>query len=64
MDAVLKVSCHTSRRVLDEIIGRERKELERREQAFRRDKPPSLRDRTVILVDDGLGHGGLDARAA
>jgi len=55
-DAVLK-SCHIPRRVLDEIIGRERKELERREQAFRRDKPPSLRDRTVILVDDGLATG-------
>jgi putative phosphoribosyl transferase len=55
-DAVLK-ACHIPRRVLDEIIERERKELERREQAFRPDKPPSLRDRTVLLVDDGLATG-------
>jgi len=31
--------------------------LERREQAYRRDAPPALRDRTIILVDDGLATG-------
>jgi len=31
--------------------------LERREQAYRRKPPPVLRDRTVILVDDGLATG-------
>ena len=55
-DTVLK-SCHIPRRVLDEIIERERKELERREQAYRRDPPPGLRGRTIILVDDGLATG-------
>jgi len=55
-DALLK-SCHIPRRVLDEIIERERKELARREQAYRRDAPPSLRDRSIILVDDGLATG-------
>jgi putative phosphoribosyl transferase len=55
-DAVLK-SCHIPRRVLDKIIGRERKELERREQACRVGRPPSLRGRTIILVDDGLATG-------
>ena len=55
-DALLKL-CHIPRRVLDEIIEREREELERRERACRLDKPSSLRGRTVILVDDGLATG-------
>ena len=55
-DTLLK-SCHIPRRVLDEIIERERRELERREQAYRRAAPPDLHDRTIILVDDGLATG-------
>jgi len=55
-DTVL-AACHIPRRVLDEIIERARKELEKGEHAWRRDSPPSLRDRTVILVDDGLATG-------
>jgi len=55
-DTVLQ-SCFIRRRVLDEIIERERKELERREQTYRREPPPSLRGRTIILVDDGLATG-------
>jgi predicted phosphoribosyltransferase len=44
--------------VIDEVIEKERKELERREQAFRGDRPaPELEGRTVILVDDGLATG-------
>lgn len=36
----------------------ERRELERRERLYRGDRPvPSLRDRTVVLVDDGLATG-------
>jgi putative phosphoribosyl transferase len=36
----------------------ERRELERRERLYRDDRPvPSLRDRTVVLVDDGLATG-------
>ncbi len=50
-------SCHVPRSVLDLIIARERKELEKREQAFRRSPPPALRDRAIILVDDGLATG-------
>lgn len=38
--------------------ARERLELERREKMFRGNRqPPVLRDRTVILVDDGLATG-------
>lgn len=43
---------------LEEITERERRELARRERLYRDDRPfPSLRQRTVILVDDGLATG-------
>jgi len=41
-----------------EVLARERRELERREQAYRDSRPvPELEGRTVILVDDGLATG-------
>jgi putative phosphoribosyl transferase len=44
--------------MLDRITERERRELERREQLYRDDRPfPTVQDRTVILVDDGLATG-------
>ncbi|MFW6324324.1 MAG: phosphoribosyltransferase [Desulfovibrionales bacterium] len=44
--------------VINEVAGRERKELERREQAYRGDRPPhEIEGRVVILVDDGLATG-------
>jgi len=43
---------------LEAVRDREVKELRRREQAYRGDRPPiDVRDRTVILVDDGLATG-------
>jgi putative phosphoribosyl transferase len=40
------------------VEERERKELQRREQAYRGDRPwPGLANRCVILVDDGLATG-------
>jgi putative phosphoribosyl transferase len=42
---------------LDRVIAREKEELARRERAYRPDQPLDLRDRTVILVDDGLATG-------
>jgi putative phosphoribosyl transferase len=43
---------------LDRITERERVELERRERLYRDDRPfPSVADRVVILVDDGLATG-------
>ncbi|MGD1085596.1 MAG: phosphoribosyltransferase family protein [Verrucomicrobiota bacterium] len=57
-------SCRIPRRVLEEVVERERKELARREQAYRRAGPPVLRDRTVILVDDGLATGATMRAAA
>jgi predicted phosphoribosyltransferase len=44
--------------VLEEVEAEERHELERRERAYRDDRPPlDVRDKTVVLVDDGLATG-------
>lgn len=43
--------------VIDKVIARERIELQRHEQAYRTRPPLGLRDRLVILVDDGLATG-------
>lgn len=44
--------------VIDVVVSREQQELIRREKAYRDDLPPlDLRDRAVILVDDGLATG-------
>jgi putative phosphoribosyl transferase len=41
-----------------EVVHQERRELARREQLYRGDRPlPSMAGRTVILVDDGLATG-------
>jgi predicted phosphoribosyltransferase len=44
--------------VIDAVAAEESAELERRARAYRADRPPpAVRDRTVILVDDGLATG-------
>lgn len=44
--------------LVQQVAVRERLELERRDRAFRGDRQPAIvRDRTVILVDDGLATG-------
>jgi predicted phosphoribosyltransferase len=44
--------------VIDEVAAEEQRELERRGCLYRGDRPPlPVRDRTVILVDDGLATG-------
>ena len=49
---------HIAPDVLDRAAAEERRELERREQSYRGDRPePSVAGRTVILVDDGLATG-------
>src|ERR671936_2183852 len=45
-------------RDIDDVVRREQAELERREREYRGDRPfPDLRNKTVILVDDGLATG-------
>ena len=47
-----------SRSVLDFVAAEERKELERRGRLYRGDRPPpTVTDRTIVLVDDGLATG-------
>ena len=44
--------------VIDAVTAEERRELHRREQLYRGDRPPpDVRGHTVILVDDGLATG-------
>src|SRR5689334_19395114 len=44
--------------VVDAVAARERHELERREHAYRDDRPPpDVHGKTVILIDDGLATG-------
>jgi putative phosphoribosyl transferase len=49
---------HIPERVVEEVVTREQRELERREQLYRDGRPPpDVRGRTVILIDDGLATG-------
>src|SRR3954468_16388049 len=44
--------------VIDDVSSKELRELERRERAYRGDRPPpDVRGKTVILIDDGLATG-------
>ena len=44
--------------LIDAVTAREQEELKRRERLYRGGRPvPDVRDRTVILVDDGLATG-------
>jgi putative phosphoribosyl transferase len=44
--------------VIDAVAVEEQSELERRERAYRDDRPPlELSGRTIILIDDGLATG-------
>lgn len=58
-------SADISQHVLEAVSRREQEELERRERLYRGERPhPSVRGRTVILVDDGLATGSSMRAAA
>jgi len=47
-----------SRQAIERVAAEERRELERRERAFRGERPfPNLLGATVVLVDDGVATG-------
>jgi putative phosphoribosyl transferase len=51
--------------VIDAVAGEELKELERRELAYRGNRPePDVKGKTVILIDDGLATGSTIRAAA
>jgi putative phosphoribosyl transferase len=51
--------------VIDDIAAVEQRELERRARAYRDDRPPpDVKDRIVILIDDGLATGSTMRAAA
>lgn len=51
--------------VIDAVAAEEQRELERREQAYREGRPPpKVKDRIVILIDDGLATGSTMRAAA
>jgi predicted phosphoribosyltransferase len=51
--------------VIDAIAAVEQRELERRERAYRDDRPPpDVKGRVVILIDDGLATGSTMRAAA
>jgi putative phosphoribosyl transferase len=52
-------------RAVESVIQQERAELERRARLYRNGRPPpEVRDRVVILVDDGLATGSTMRAAA
>lgn len=56
---------HIPVEVIDVVAANEQRELERRERAYRDDRPPpDVKDRVVILIDDGLATGSTMRAAA
>jgi predicted phosphoribosyltransferase len=54
-----------SAEMVDRVAAAEQVELTRREKAYRGDRPPlDVRDRTVVIVDDGLATGATMRVAA
>ena len=52
-------------RVIEKVAADELRELERRERAYRGDRrAPDVKDKTVILIDDGLATGSTMRAAA
>src|SRR5258708_2721025 len=65
LDAGVVQRSHVSNTTIDAIIAKEQAEMERREMAYRGNAPAAeVRDKIVILVDDGLATGSTMRVAA
>jgi putative phosphoribosyl transferase len=63
LDRDRMLQAHVSLEDLEEIINSEREELKRRIKLYRKNKKLTIKNKVVILVDDGLATG-VTARAA
>ncbi|AEH61699.1 phosphoribosyltransferase [Methanosalsum zhilinae DSM 4017] len=58
-------SLHIPDKKIDQVTDSEKRELDRRNNIYRANRPiPDLRNRTVILIDDGLATGATMRAAA
>jgi putative phosphoribosyl transferase len=58
MNPEVVTSLHISEAAIEQVAEQEQQELERRQHLYRDDLPaPNARERTVILIDDGLATG-------
>ncbi|HEY1214992.1 MAG TPA: phosphoribosyltransferase [Bryobacteraceae bacterium] len=65
LNEALLAELHLSPKLIDQIAAREERELRRREELYREGRPPlPVRNRTVLLVDDGLATGASMKAAA
>ena len=66
VDSELTYALGLTEQDVETLIAHEQRELERREEAYRQDRPtfPEVRGKTVILVDDGLATGSTMRAAA
>jgi predicted phosphoribosyltransferase len=65
LDKEITTEMNIPEQVIDAVVQREQEELQRRERLYRGDRStPSVRGRTVILVDDGMATGSSMRAAA
>ncbi|HEX4810602.1 MAG TPA: phosphoribosyltransferase [Bryobacteraceae bacterium] len=65
LNEALIAELQLSPKLIEQIAAREERELKVREELYREGRPPlSVRDRTIILVDDGLATGASMKAAA
>jgi putative phosphoribosyl transferase len=58
LSADVIANCGIDNATIERVTAAEQRELARRERAFRGDRPlPPIRDRVIILVDDGIATG-------
>lgn len=58
LNEIIIKSLNISQHQIDQVIAAEKAELQRREKSYRGNRPfPELKNKTIILVDDGIATG-------